>query len=150
MPFDGRWFYGDALFIVDPWVWLILGGAAFLTFSRSRLALVRWTVFALVATWIVVGNAELVPPLLRACGSPASRPCSRCDGALRAASPVALERAAQGALAVTAGYIVVDGGVERRGARRGREARLWRAASCRKPSWSRRRPAIRSAATSSS
>src|SRR5262245_35026299 len=24
MPFDGRWFYGDALFIVDPWVWLVL------------------------------------------------------------------------------------------------------------------------------
>jgi inner membrane protein len=24
MPFDGRWFYGDALFIVDPWVWLAL------------------------------------------------------------------------------------------------------------------------------
>jgi membrane-bound metal-dependent hydrolase YbcI (DUF457 family) len=23
MPFDGRWFYGDALFIVDPWVWLL-------------------------------------------------------------------------------------------------------------------------------
>ena len=25
MPFSGRWFYGDALFIVDPWVWLLLG-----------------------------------------------------------------------------------------------------------------------------
>jgi inner membrane protein len=25
MPFSGRWFYGDALFIVDPWVWLALG-----------------------------------------------------------------------------------------------------------------------------
>ena len=24
MPFSGRWFYGDALFIVDPWVWLAL------------------------------------------------------------------------------------------------------------------------------
>jgi inner membrane protein len=21
MPFDGTWFYGDALFIVDPWIW---------------------------------------------------------------------------------------------------------------------------------
>ena len=21
MPFDGRWFYGDALFIIDPWIW---------------------------------------------------------------------------------------------------------------------------------
>jgi inner membrane protein len=25
MPFDGRWFYGDTLFIIDPWLWLILG-----------------------------------------------------------------------------------------------------------------------------
>src|SRR5690606_13779777 len=27
MPFDGRWFYGDALFIVDPWLWgMLLAG----------------------------------------------------------------------------------------------------------------------------
>ena len=26
MPFSGRWYYGDALFIVDPWVWLMLAG----------------------------------------------------------------------------------------------------------------------------
>jgi inner membrane protein len=25
MPLDGRWFYGDALFIIDPWLWLALG-----------------------------------------------------------------------------------------------------------------------------
>lgn len=24
MPFSGRWFYGDAVFIVDPWLWLAL------------------------------------------------------------------------------------------------------------------------------
>jgi inner membrane protein len=24
-PFDRRWFYGDTLFIVDPWLWLVLG-----------------------------------------------------------------------------------------------------------------------------
>jgi len=24
MPFSGRWFYGDALFIVDPWIWITL------------------------------------------------------------------------------------------------------------------------------
>ncbi len=30
MPFDRRWFYGDVLFIVDPWMWLLLGAAAFL------------------------------------------------------------------------------------------------------------------------
>ncbi len=25
MPFSGRWFYGDALYIVDPWIYLLLG-----------------------------------------------------------------------------------------------------------------------------
>ena len=34
MPFDGRWFYGDALFIIDPWVWLVLGGSLFLMHAR--------------------------------------------------------------------------------------------------------------------
>jgi inner membrane protein len=24
MPFSDRWFYGDALFIVDPWIWVLL------------------------------------------------------------------------------------------------------------------------------
>lgn len=27
MPMSGRWYYGDALFIVDPWMWLLLGAA---------------------------------------------------------------------------------------------------------------------------
>jgi inner membrane protein len=36
MPFSERWFYGDTLFIVDPWVWLML--AAGLYFGRRRRA----------------------------------------------------------------------------------------------------------------
>jgi len=32
-PFSKRWFYGDALFIVDPWVWIAL--AAGIAFSRA-------------------------------------------------------------------------------------------------------------------
>lgn len=37
-PFSGRWFYGDALFIVDPWVWIALavGVAASRTLRRRR------------------------------------------------------------------------------------------------------------------
>ncbi len=34
MPFSGQWFYGDTLFIVDPWVWLALGVGVYL--SRKR------------------------------------------------------------------------------------------------------------------
>jgi inner membrane protein len=36
MPFSGRWFYGDALFIVDPWLWLVLAGGVILTRLRVR------------------------------------------------------------------------------------------------------------------
>ena len=33
MPFSPEWFYGDAVFIVDPWLWLALGIGTF--FSRG-------------------------------------------------------------------------------------------------------------------
>jgi inner membrane protein len=36
MPFSDRWFYGDTLFIVDPWLWLIFAAGIFL--SRRRAA----------------------------------------------------------------------------------------------------------------
>jgi inner membrane protein len=36
MPFSGRWFYGDALFIIDPWLWCILGLGTAMSLSRAR------------------------------------------------------------------------------------------------------------------
>ena len=36
-PLSERWFYGDALFIIDPWLWLILGLGVFLS-RRFRQA----------------------------------------------------------------------------------------------------------------
>lgn len=36
MPFDGRWFYGDTLFIIDPWLWLTLGVGVWLARKRGR------------------------------------------------------------------------------------------------------------------
>jgi inner membrane protein len=35
MPFSNRWFYGDTLFIIDPWLWLVLGFGIWLTRSRG-------------------------------------------------------------------------------------------------------------------
>ena len=37
MPFSQRWFYGDTLFIIDPWLWLMLGGGVWLS-VRQRSA----------------------------------------------------------------------------------------------------------------
>jgi inner membrane protein len=53
MPFSGKWFYGDAVFIVDPWIWLIAGGALFLT-TQSRRGLWGWAVFAALAAALVL------------------------------------------------------------------------------------------------
>ncbi|MBA0263969.1 metal-dependent hydrolase [Stenotrophomonas maltophilia] len=36
MPFSERWFYGDVLFIVDPWIWLVLGTGIWLSRRRER------------------------------------------------------------------------------------------------------------------
>lgn len=37
MPFSERWFYGDALYIVDPWMYLILSAGVLLARRRGRL-----------------------------------------------------------------------------------------------------------------
>ena len=53
MPFSGRWFYGDALFIVDPWVWavLTLGVVA----SRRGSRRVIWARLALAVSLAYAG-----------------------------------------------------------------------------------------------
>ena len=35
-PFSSRWFYGDTLFIIDLWLWLVMGGSVFLSIRRER------------------------------------------------------------------------------------------------------------------
>ena len=64
MPFDGRWFYGDALFIVDPWVWLLLGTIALLAHSGSRLQAAGWIALSVISTILVTGVPG-VPVALR-------------------------------------------------------------------------------------
>ncbi|MCX6551161.1 MAG: metal-dependent hydrolase [Acidobacteria bacterium] len=60
MPFSDRWFYGDALFIVDPWLWLILGGAVMLAWTTHRPGVLTWIVITAGATLLLVLN-PLVP-----------------------------------------------------------------------------------------
>ncbi len=61
MPFDGRWFYGDAVFIIDPWIWLGLGGALFLTTSRGAFSLFAWIAGTVALSYLVLTG---VPGLL--------------------------------------------------------------------------------------
>ncbi len=51
MPFSGRWFYGDTLFIVDIWLWLILGIGVWMSWKRRVPAPARR---ALVAAGIYI------------------------------------------------------------------------------------------------
>lgn len=39
MPFSGEWYYGDSLFIVDVWAWLLLGAGVAWSGHRLRRAL---------------------------------------------------------------------------------------------------------------
>lgn len=54
MPFSGRWFYGDTLFIVDPWAWLALGTGVVLSRRAARRGLARPHLAARVATGLVL------------------------------------------------------------------------------------------------
>ena len=65
LPWDGRWFYGDLVFIVDPYLLLVLGGAAFLLTSNRRWKIVVWSLLAVVITIIVV---RVSPPRAAASG----------------------------------------------------------------------------------
>ena len=57
LPWNPRWFYGDFAFVIDPFFWMILGGAAFLVTSKTRPRVVTWCVLALVPSYLVLGGS---------------------------------------------------------------------------------------------
>lgn len=85
MPFVNRWYYADGLFILDPWIWLVLGlgvalsvraerraGHGALPGGRGRPAVVALIVVAVYAAAMVGASAlarRLVARRLRAEGS---------------------------------------------------------------------------------
>lgn len=60
LPFDNRWFYGDLVFIVDPWIWLMLGGALALQGERRARRGALWLVLS-VLTALVIAYVEFMP-----------------------------------------------------------------------------------------
>ena len=52
MPFSGRWFYGDSVFIIDVWLWLTLGAGTWVAWSRDRAGAAR---VALLVAVVYVG-----------------------------------------------------------------------------------------------
>lgn len=61
MPFDERWFYGDTLFIIDPWFWLLGAAGVVLARSQSAAAVAGWLVLAALSIWLVV-TTDVVGP----------------------------------------------------------------------------------------
>lgn len=53
LPFDSTWFYGDLLFIVDPWVWLLFALPIFCASAFDRYSAIAWIIAALITTVIV-------------------------------------------------------------------------------------------------
>jgi inner membrane protein len=67
MPFSGRWFYADTLFIVDPWIWALLAAGIFIARRRRKDgpgmrahgAPARWALLVLVLYIGAMGVSNL-------------------------------------------------------------------------------------------
>jgi inner membrane protein len=53
MPFSDRWFYGDVLFIIDPWLWIVLGAGIWLA-RRWRSVTPARASLLLAAAYVMV------------------------------------------------------------------------------------------------
>ncbi len=57
-PFSHRWFYGDAIFIIDPWIWLMLILGLEMSWRAERLGK-NWTSPAMWAFAAILGYIAL-------------------------------------------------------------------------------------------
>lgn len=77
MPFSDRWFYGDALYIVDPWLYLMLGVGWWWAKSNPRPARIGVALAAIYVAAMMCSNVmarrEVAGGLVRAGQSAATR-----------------------------------------------------------------------------
>src|SRR5574341_319254 len=61
LPWSSRCYYGDLVFIIDPFILLLAGGAAFLGTEGTRRKMVRWTAVAtaFIALSFVFGSSRV-------------------------------------------------------------------------------------------
>lgn len=52
-PFSSRWFYGDLAFVVDPWIWLILGSAVVWLTTTDAARTLFWLVIGIIVSLVV-------------------------------------------------------------------------------------------------
>lgn len=53
LPFSPSWYYGDLVFVVDPWLWLLFGGAAACCGKRSTRGDRAWLIVVAFASVVV-------------------------------------------------------------------------------------------------
>ena len=56
LPWNPRWFYGDFVFIIDPFIWIVLGGAGFLLTAKTSKQLAIWIAIALIPSYVVLAG----------------------------------------------------------------------------------------------
>lgn len=66
MPFSDRWYYGDSVFIVDPWLWSILGLGWAVGRRPSILQGVTLSILAGLVLWMVAAAASDYLPIVGA------------------------------------------------------------------------------------
>jgi inner membrane protein len=66
MPFRGTWFYGDSVFIMDPWLWLVLGCGWLAPRRPSGVTVAIWAVCAALLAWVVAARAAAYLPIVAA------------------------------------------------------------------------------------
>ena len=58
LPWSSRWFYGDLVFIIDPFLWVVLGGAAFLLASKTKISKSIWIGVAAIISFLIVSASR--------------------------------------------------------------------------------------------
>jgi inner membrane protein len=69
MPFSGEWFYGDTLFIIDPWVWLALSLGLYYSLRREKARRAD----AAKPVWLALGLVTLYAGAMALSGMAARR-----------------------------------------------------------------------------
>lgn len=54
LPWNSSWFYGDFVFIIDPVLWIMLGGSAFLLTSKTKVQTGVWLVIGALTSFVVL------------------------------------------------------------------------------------------------
>jgi inner membrane protein len=59
LPFDARWYYGDLVFIAEPWLWLIFGAITALAGTRTRSGSLALATAAAIATTAIYASGQI-------------------------------------------------------------------------------------------